>query len=364
MAAPRSLLAIPLLAATLFVGVAPAEDVTVVTPAARAQTDPVPTEGDAADDPAIWIHPTDPSMSLVLGTDKKGGLHAYSLEGSVRQMVSPGSRPNNVDILYGFPIHGRSTDLAIASVGKGGKGSGIKVWTIDPASGTLAELGAGPTFRAFGGGDPYGLCTYRSPRNRAAYVFVTDRKGAVEQFRLDASTEADAPIRATPVRSFNVGSQAEGVVADRERARLYIAEEGVGIWEYGAEPGDGSSRTAVARVGEHGLAADVEGIAIYYAPASGGYLLASSQGSSTVNVYERCGDHSYRLTIDPKPGETDDIAHTDGLDVTNEWTSTRFPHGVLVLQDGENQGRQNFKLIAWEDVATDRLLVNTASSAR
>ena len=120
----------------------------------------------------------------------------------------------------------------------------------------------------------------------------------------------------------------------------------------------------MARVGEHGLTADVEGLALYYAPEGKGYLLASSQGSNTVNVYERSGDHAYVLTIDPKAGETDDVAETDGLDVTNEPTSPAFPRGLLVLQDGENEGRQNFKLFAWEDVAGGRLVIDTTSSVR
>src|SRR5262245_2785708 len=76
------------------------DDVVLLTPAATLATEPVPSEGDAADDPAIWIHPQDPARSLVLGTDKKGGLHAYTLDGRDRQVVSAGSRPNNVDVLY------------------------------------------------------------------------------------------------------------------------------------------------------------------------------------------------------------------------------------------------------------------------
>jgi 3-phytase len=342
----------------------PATDVNTVRPAAKVATEPVPSGGDAAHDPAIWVHPDDPARSLVLGTDKKGGLHAYSLDGRQRQLVSPGSRPNNVDVLYGFRLAGRRSDLAIASIGKGGKSSGVKVWTIDPVEGTLAEIGEGPTFKTFDGGDPYGLCTYRSPRDGAVYVFVTDRDGAVEQYRLDPQAGDRPALGATRVRAFRVGSQAEGIVADRERARLYVAEEKVAIWEYGAEPGDGSDRRAVARVGEHGLTADIEGLAIYYAPAGKGYLLASSQRSSTVNVYERSGDHAYVLTIDPKAGEIDDIADSDGLDVTNVCTSQLFPRGLLVVQDGQNEGHQNFKFFAWEDVAGQRLVVDTTSSAR
>ena len=299
---------------------------------------PGPGVGDAADDPAIWIHPDDPARSLVLGTDKKGGLHAYTLDGRPKQLISPDSRPNNVDLLYGVRLgpDGRTVDLAVASV-SGKSGDGLKFWTIDPKSGGLAELGA--IVPTFDGGRPYGLCTYRSPRDGSAYAFVTDRDGRVEQYR--PTPPGDGRSGGIASARLKVGSQAEGCVADRERGRLYIGEEKVGIWEYGAEPDAGDARTAVARVGEHGLAADIEGLAIYYAPGGKGYLIASSQGSNTHQVFERDGAHAHVLTIDPRAGSIDDVAETDGLDVTNERTSAAFPRGLLVVQDGKNEGRQN-----------------------
>src|SRR5262249_10513175 len=130
------------------------------------------------------------------------------------------------------------------------------------------------------------------------------------------------------------------------------------------EPGGGSARRAVAHVGEHGLTADVEGLTLYYARDGKGYLLASSQGASTLNVYERSGDHAYVATIDPKPGATDDVAHSDGLDVTNERPSPRSPRGLLVVQAGENDGRQDFKLFPWDEVAGSRLVVDITPSVR
>ena len=54
---------------------------TTVQPEARAQTAPVPHKKDAADDPAVWIHPQQPELSLILGTDKQGGLHSYNMDG-------------------------------------------------------------------------------------------------------------------------------------------------------------------------------------------------------------------------------------------------------------------------------------------
>ena len=37
------------------------------------------------DDPSIWIHPTDASKSIIVGTDKDtdGGLYAFDLNGKI-----------------------------------------------------------------------------------------------------------------------------------------------------------------------------------------------------------------------------------------------------------------------------------------
>jgi 3-phytase len=328
-----------------------------LTPKAAIETEPVPSEGDAADDPAIWIHPVDPSKSLVLGTDKKGGLNVFDLDGKRLQVVSEGSRPNNVDILHGFKIGDETVDLAVAGTRIKDK-QGMAFWRIDPETRRLAEVGPVPAFAVFGGGEPYGSCTYRSPRDRAHYVFVSNKDGVVEQYRLGGESGS---IKAIRVRVIEVGSQVEGCVADSDLGQLYVAEEDVGIWKYGAEPEAGSTRTLVARVGEDGLAADVEGLTIYYASGPKGYLIASSQGNDTFKVYERDGSNAFVATIDPKAGAVSDVGETDGLDVTNVPTSPRFAKGLFVVQDGKpRDGRQNFKFFAWDEVAGDRLRIDTS----
>ncbi|HLW21383.1 MAG TPA: phytase, partial [Cyclobacteriaceae bacterium] len=71
------------------------------------------------DDPAIWIHPNDPSKSLIIGTDKdqEGALYVYDLKGKVIEdkVVRGLKRPNNVDIAYGFELDGRSIDIAVVT---------------------------------------------------------------------------------------------------------------------------------------------------------------------------------------------------------------------------------------------------------
>ena len=57
---------------------------------ADVETEPV--AGDA-DDMAIWVHPTDPSRSVLIGTDKLGALETYDLSGRRLQTVDPGLVP-------------------------------------------------------------------------------------------------------------------------------------------------------------------------------------------------------------------------------------------------------------------------------
>ena len=156
-----------------------------------------------------------------------------------------------------------------------------------------------------------------------------------------------------------------GCVADDELGLFYVAEEAAGIWKFGAEPDAGRAGKLVARVGENGLAADVEGLTIYYATQGRGYLIASSQGNNTYKVYERSGENRYVLTIDPKEGQIDDVSDTDGICVTSCPTSAQFAQGVLTVQDGSNAGgNQNFKLYGWADVAGTNLLIETGCQPR
>jgi 3-phytase len=335
---------------------------TTVQPEARSQTAPVPHGGDAADDPAVWIYPQEPGLSLILGTDKQGGLHSYNLDGSAHELVSDGSEPNNVDVLYDFKLAGRTLDLAVASV-RASNETGVKVWTIVAATRQLSDVTDGGTIQVLGGEEPMGVCGYRSAPTGRSFFFVTDKDGQVEQYELKEA--GGGKINGTLVRTLKLGSLAEGCVADDELGFLYVAEEEVGVWKFGAEPDAGTNGNLVARVGENGLVADVEGLTIYYATQGRGYLIASSQGNNTYKVYERSGENRFVLTIDPKDGQIDDVSDTDGICVTSCPTSRQFAQGVLIVQDGTNAGgNQNFKLYGWEDVAGTNLLIDTGFRPR
>jgi 3-phytase len=317
---------------------------------ATVETQPVPSDGDAADDPAIWVHPADPALSTVIGTDKEGGLAVYDLSGGQIQYLA-GIQPNNVDLRYDFPLGGQSVDLVVTS----DRGDdAVTLHRVDPRTRQLVEAGA-PIAT---GMDVYGVCMYRSPTTGDFYVFVTsDAAGPVRQWRL---SDSGGRVTATKVRDLDMGSIAEGCVADDDLAYLYVAEEDVGIWKYEAEPEGGSARVAVDEVGAT-LEADVEGLTIYYGAGGAGYLIASSQGSGEYAAYDRAGNNPHVTSFQiVDSAAIDGTSDTDGIDVMSAPLGAGFPNGLFVAQDGDNDiGNQNFKLVPWESVAGSALVVET-----
>ncbi|MCI0587455.1 MAG: phytase [Planctomycetes bacterium] len=340
----------PLLAPTLaisFLAVVPHGRAQTATVAPTVETVPVPTTGDAADDSAVWVHPVAPALSLVIGTNKEEGLAVYDLAGTLRQYL-PDGELNNVDLRYGFPLG--LLDVALVTSGER-TNDVIAIYAVSPDTRTLMNVAAGPIALGF---DVYGCCMYRSQASGEYYFFGTSEAGLIEQWRLFASPSGG--VDAQQVRSFNVGDTVEGCVADDENGWLFLADEDQGIWRYGAEPGAGTAAFLVDTTGAAGnLDADVEGLAIYYASGGGGYLLASSQGSSTFAVYQRAAPHAYVASFQVGANSAlgiDAVTGTDGIDVTNRGLGAAFPGGVFVAQDDLNLGaNQNFKLVPWPSIA-------------
>ncbi len=321
-------------------GAATAEHV-LVTPV--AETEPVPHEADAADDPAIWVNPQDPAASTVIGADKQGGIAVYDLAGRELQYLEGGDL-NNVDLRADFLLGGEAVTVVTAS---NRTDNSIDVFRIDPATGLLSDVAAGDLAIDL---KVYGLCMYRDGSGRT-FTFINSKTGVVEQWELldDGAGRVDVEL----VRSFDVGTQVEGCVADDELGRLYVGEETVGIWEYSADANGGSERTQVAAVDDGGpLVGEVEGLAIADGPDGTGYLLASSQGDDTFAVFERASPYALVLTFTIADGpDIDGTTTTDGIEVTTADLGPAFPNGLFVAHDGENgDENQNYKLVPWDAI--------------
>src|ERR1700712_1027399 len=113
---PRLILAAAAVAVVAFPLAASAASTPTVT--ATAETiDHKPAGTNDADDPAFWVHPTDPAKSLVIGTVKQAGLDVYRTDGSLLQSISIGSssRYNNVEVIYGIELGSTTRDLAVVT---------------------------------------------------------------------------------------------------------------------------------------------------------------------------------------------------------------------------------------------------------
>jgi myo-inositol-hexaphosphate 3-phosphohydrolase len=309
--------------------------------AATVETDPVDTAADAADDPAIWRNAADPAKSLVIGTDKKAGIHVYSLTGR-RLSFTPAARLNNVDLRE---LGGKSGSRVIAAASDRADiaTAHVSLFTLDTAAAKLVPLGR---FRV-GPGEAYGMCLWTRARDHALFGFVVLKDGRIDQVAIDLSGAAP---KVTTVRSMKLGTQSEGCVVDDRTGQLYVAEEDVGLWRFEADPSMPVTATAIAKVDGKMLVADAEGLALAPSGRNGGYLVVSSQGDNAYTLYRLPGvTYAGRFRIGG--GGIDGTSDTDGIDLMLGNFGPAYPKGLFVAQDGDNApATQNFKYVSWANV--------------
>jgi 3-phytase len=315
-------------------GTAPVATATVT---AVAETEPVGTANDdAADDPAIWRNPRNPARSLIVGTDKKAGLHVYGLDGKARHF-EPAGRVNNVDLV---DLGARGV-IVVASDRNDPAAAKLRVYRLDTRTGALAALGmvdGGP-------GEAYGVCLARE-RGRL-YAFSVLKEGEVLQVRLDLGRDA---VRGETVRRLRLVTQPEGCVVDGRTSTLYVGEEAKGVWAFDSRAGRPTEGRLVAPADGAQLVPDVEGLALAPQGRRGGHLVVSSQGDNAYALY-RLPDMKPAGRFRVGPGALGATEETDGIDLRLGSFGRGFPGGLLVVQDGRNEPRaQNFKLVSWRDV--------------
>lgn len=322
-----------------------------------AETQPVDHNGDAIDDPAVWIHPSKPEKSLILGTDKQKGINVYSLSGKLQSSYTK-NRFNNIDIRYNFSFKGKTIDLIAATRHDT---SLVEFFTIDAKQKKLVSLDykIKPTV------DAYGLCLYKSYQSGTFHLFVTSRNRDAQQFKIIGGQEGISHVleRTLPIPSKN-----EGCVADDELGNVYIAEEHRGIWKFDTDARKPLAATLIGSISERSeLAEDIEGLALYIGNNGEGYLLASVQGLDSFAIFDRKTD-TYLDSFKIEGFESiDGVSHTDGIELINTSFGSSYHNGLMIAQDDVDRGpsfrgTQNFKMVSWKNVSnasTIPLIVNS-----
>ncbi|CAL9339383.1 3-phytase [Streptomyces sp. enrichment culture] len=371
-----------------------------------------------ADDPAIWRNAADPDRSLVVATAKEGGLRVYDLDARLVQSVpappapGPGHAPgrfNNVDLVHGLRLSTGRADIAVTT----DRGSDrLRFHRIDPSvpgrplTDVTDPAAAPPVFS----GDQeeideqrtaYGLATWTDRATGRSYALVSRRERTTVAL-LELVPTATGGIGYRTVRSLDLPAsfrlpdgtswspcgepgelpQVEGMVVDPANGTLYAGQEDVGIWRLRADL-TGTPRL-VDKVREYGvravydeateecaagddpgyggtrLSADVEGLTLLRESDGDGLLLASSQGDDTFAAYDReVGDgNEYEggFRVAAASPSLDGSEECDGAAVLAEPLGSRFPDGLLVVQDGHDAPRDgeraatNFKFVDLAEV--------------
>lgn len=337
-----------------------AQSETPVDVAPAITTAAVPTD---ADDPAIYIHPTDPARSLILGTNKvaapEGALVVFGLDGKIRQTIAPLDRPNNVDVEYGLLLSGQPTDIAVLTERLQHR---LRVFAIGH-DGVLTDAGSATGLKVLEGrqgeaAEPMGISLYKRPRDGAVFAIVAPKTGPAQgylwQYRL--LDDGTGKVKAEKVREFGsfaggTEGEIEAVAVDDALGYVYYADESDGIHKYHADPDHPQAAVELARFGTDGFQDDREGIAIYARDDGTGYILCTDQreGSSQYRIFRREGapgnPHDHSEVVKVVNGGADS---TDGLEVTSRAAGPNFPCGLMVAM---NSGPRNFLVYRWEDIA-------------
>ncbi|MFG3193470.1 phytase [Streptomyces omiyaensis] len=350
-----------------------------------------------ADDPAIWRNAAAPGRSLVVATAKEGGLRVYDLDARPVQSIAappaagedhaPG-RFNNVDLVHGLRLSSGRADLAVTSDRGHDR---LRFYRIDRdrASGPLTDVTdplAPPVFsrdqdEIDDQRTAYGLATWTDPATGKAYALVSRRERTTVAL-LELLPAAGGRVTYRTVRTLDLPSsfrlpdgtswspcgepgelpQVEGMVVDPANGVLYAGQEDVGIWrlradltgtpklidkvrEYGV-PGVYDEETEECAPGDDPgfggtrISADVEGLTLLTESDGDGYLLASSQGDDTFAAYDRepadANEYEGGFRVTAANGALDGSEECDGAAALNAPLGSKYPRGLLVVQDGHD----------------------------
>ena len=302
---------------------------------ANVETEPVFAGDDAADDMCVLENFNNPEKSLIISSDKKYGIIVYDLDG-VKLYDYEVGRINNVDILPS-----RSIQNKYIVAGTNRTYTSIDIYSFN-SKGELENLILRKEIPSLK--DVYGVTFYRDEFN--TYLFISDKKGNVEQWSYN-NDEVNSEVKF--VRKLRFSSLVEGLVADESKGKIYIGQQGKGIWELKASPKLEEDKKLIFKKNKY-FKPDFEGLTIRDDGDGKGYLITSVQGSNGYLIIDRNSLKAKMFFRIIDGNKIDGTTETDGIDVSSIKTS-KFPNGFFIAQDDDNDGlNQNFKLVDWNKI--------------
>tara|TARA_B100000212_G_C27382209_1_gene537556 strand:+ start:2620 stop:3744 length:1125 start_codon:yes stop_codon:yes gene_type:complete len=320
------------------------------------ETPPVVTKGDAADDPAIWLNKSNPSNSIVFGTDKKSGIYSYNLQGQELSYTNLGNI-NNIDTrTINVGDDENISDVTFLFASNRTLGS-VDLWVFEDneirqkLENNSWKVPSKPSFRGKSDIIVYGICAGIDAKYGLVAFLTEDTGPRVEVWNL---TEDGLNL----ITTFNNGGESEGCVYDDQNRTLFISEEEVrGVLKaYRLDDSFDFSEPYIVDSRDGQIGGDPEGVSLYKTPNNSGYLILSSQGDSKFNLYDRNYPYDYITSFRIGSSKSiDNVTDTDGIETINFKLSDEYPEGIMIAQDGYNKDglwskKQNFKFVSFQDI--------------
>jgi 3-phytase len=295
----------------------------------------------------------------VLVAEGEGGVGVYALDGRLLQRLTPAAGTvTGVDTRSALPpAFGLSSLVATANPTT----REVGLFTVEPQSLALRSVLEEALLADIA---PRAVALALSPDARRVYVFAADVAGAVRQWEL-VPAEAGR-LEAQRVRTFSLPSGVSSMVSDDPAGTLFVAEEQNGLWRYDTDPDAGVSGTSVDSLASGRLFPPITGVTLYSA-RSGGYLLASSNATASIALYQRAFPHAPVGGLQLRPDGGGPSETVLSLDVQALGLGTAFPTGVLLTGSGTAPGMRDVALTPWGAVASafsPALVVDPASDPR
>jgi 3-phytase len=314
---------------------------------AQAQSTPTPsvaavdaTEPTAQGGANMAVLARGGDAARIIGTAELAGLEVYDLDGARVGTIAAGET-TGVDIRTGFPLGDRTIALVAAAETTGNT---LRFFAYD--NGTLTDIGARAVPLGFA---VESVCLWHSAKDGNFYAFAVGEGGRVDQQLVYAT--AQGKVDARQARAFSLASEVKHCVADDDTGDLYLAEEAVGIWRFGADPEAEIVPTLIdaARLGH--VTGEVGGVALYEGGANADWLIASDASSGRLFVYDRAQDDRWLGAVSLIGAGGAPVEEPGGLFATAAPLGPRFPNGMLIAADEDAPGGSTYQLASMADVA-------------
>lgn len=331
----------------------------------KRRTDVVPHR---AGEVAIWQHPSDPQLSLIIGADesRRGGLMVFDLQGNLRQQIRGIRLPYGVSVRPGFDLSGTVRDIVVTAERDRGR---LRVFAVDAEARTLNEVtGNTKLFESEKGEDAgaMGVALHRNAEGRV-YAIVPrkrndDGNGILFVYELLANAGRVDTRFVRHTGSFSQRNFVRTLVVDDHYGTVFFVDRAAGIQKYSIL--DGEAPTPLASFAREGWQQFCNGLAIWpeKKPGEGMILAADRQRDfTTLFAFRREGEMINPHSHGALPQKMTLTTRRVGGIAIHPQPMPGFPEGILVAS---NQHLNTFDFYSWRDLRTQRPRIQRTSPRR